>query len=202
MFSDFYSWPADLKPGGVGHVGIMFTMACDAAQSPGANKRTTFSSAVLGLPDGGTVTAPAAFTTTCGVAVTSFGTTPPAPPTVQAPYPGLTAHVDLPSKAGAGSGLDYTVTLTNTTNHNVALDPCPVYEQGIYAVAPVSQPHYFQLNCGTVHAIGAHESVTYAMRVAVPNAPAGTTGKFFWQIQPPGDGPAAGGVLTITGATR
>lgn len=202
MFSEFYTWPADLKPGGIGHVGIMFWMGCDAAQSPGADKLTSFTSAILGLPGGGTVMAPAAFTTTCGISVTTFGGPPPPPPMVEGPYPGLTAHADLPPTAVAGSTLDYTVTLTNTTDHDVVLDPCPVYEQGIYAAAaPISQPHYFQLSCEAVHVIAAHESVTYAMRIAVPNAPTGTFAKFVWQVEPPGRGPAAGGAVTIVDAS-
>lgn len=198
MFSEFYTWPADLKPGGIGNVGIMFTMACDAAQRPGANKLTSFTSAILGMPGGGTVTARAAFTTTCGVSVTTFGGPPPPPPMVESPYPGLAAHADLPPTAVAGSTLDYTVTLTNTTDHDVALDPCPVYEQGIYGAGePVSTPRFYRLNCETVHAVPAHESVRYAMRIAVPNAPTRTVAKFVWQIEPPGAGPGAGGVVTI-----
>ncbi len=104
-----------------------------------------------------------------------------------------------------GSTLDYTVTLTNGSDHTIALDPCPTYQQALYVVTapavPRPEPEFFALNCDTVHAIAPGQSVRYAMRIQIPKVPATTSPtKFVW-LMPDGMGVGAGRALTVTDGT-
>lgn len=116
-----------------------------------------------------------------------------------APPPGsvasLTAQVQIPKTVQAGSRLRYVVMLTNNTNTPVALSPCPVYQESVFATNAPTQLilHTLQLNCSDIHAILPHSKVSYHMVISVPSE----TGeaKFGWHIGP--GGPYSGSVLTI-----
>ena len=191
-----FAWPANLHPDQSGKLGIGTADACPAAQQEQQKVHTrpptAYSGEIVGLPGGGTVRASAPFDTVCGVAVTTFGG--PEPATTQTgTYPGLTAHATLPSQVVAGTVLDYTVTLTNNTDRPVALAPCPIYQESIYA----GQPHVdtYRLNCTTVRTVPAKGSVTYAMRIPVPDTTA-SAAKFGWGI-PNSAGAYSGEAITI-----
>lgn len=157
---------------------------------------------MLGLPGGGTVSAPADVVATCGIGVTQLGQAQPQPTPPASPYDGLTADMQVPDTVVGGSTIEYTITLTNRSDHAIALDPCPTYQQALYfATAPPvprPQPEFFELNCDTVHAIAAGQSVSYAMRIQVPQVSAITcTAKFLW-LMPDGMGVGTGRALTVT----
>lgn len=195
MFDDQFSWPANLRPGQSGRLGIATSDGCGPAQTPGAltDPATSYPAELVGLPGGGTVRATATFNAVCGVGVTTFGTPPPPAPPAGA-YPDLQAKASLPSTAVAGATLRYTVTLTNTGSHPLSLTPCPVYTEGLYTT--VADAHSYRLNCSTVHAIAAGDSVTYAMRIPVPANYTGAA-KFGWSI-PNSASAFTGTVIAIT----
>ncbi len=196
QFDTQFAWPADLRPGQSGRLGIATWDACPAAQVPGglSNPAHAYTGEVVGLPGGGTVRADAPFDAVCGVGVTTFGSPEPQPSQTGA-YPGLQAKADLPATAVAGTTLNYTVTLTNTGDQPVNLVPCPVYSEIINTGTVHS--YSYRLNCSTVQSIAAGDSVTYAMRIPVPTGHSGIA-KFGWSI--PNSATAfAGTTLTITG---
>jgi hypothetical protein len=95
-----------------------------------------------------------------------------------------------------GTILRYTITLANSTRTTITLRPCPGYSEGIYASGLVVR-RWFALNCDTVHKIGPHQHVRYAMQLTIPpTAPAGIA-KLGWSLNTP-NGPAAGRVIRIT----
>lgn len=196
QFDQQFAWPANLRNGQSGQLGIGTWDGCPAAQQgqqqAHVQPTTAYSGEVVGLPGGGTVRASASFDTVCGVAVTTFGAPEP-PPTLSGTYPGLSAHANLPSRVVAGTVLDYTVTLTNNTDRPVALDPCPIYQESIYAGQP--HQHTYRLNCTAVHAIPADGSVTYAMQIPVPDTST-SAAKFSWGISNSA-GAYSGTVITI-----
>ena len=199
MFDSQYSWPVDLHPGDTGRVGVTFSGGCAAAQQP-SRSPTQYISVVLGLPGGGTVSAPADVVGTCGIGVTQLGQPQPTPPA--GPYDGLTADMHAPDTVVGGSTLDYTVTLTNGSDHTIAFDPCPTYQQALYFVTappvPRPQPEFFELNCDTVRDIAPGQSIRYAMRIQIPQVPATTSAtKFVW-LMADGMGVGTGRALTVT----
>ena len=104
-------------------------------------------------------------------------------------YPGLTAEVNLPDTA-SGSTLDYTVTLSNTAKKSVTFQTCPTYKESanVYGKGKTSQS--YQLNCSGARTIAPGSSVTYAMRLDLPDA----TGdlKVGWFLD---HGPSSAGAL-------
>jgi hypothetical protein len=204
MFDAEYSWPVDVHPGETASVGVTFSAGCAAAQQPDA-QRPQYTSAVLGMPGGGTVSAPVDVVAACGIGVTQLGRPQPQPSPPASPFAGLTADIRAPDTVVGGSTLDYTVTLTNGSDHTIALDPCPTYQQFLYVATappvPRAEPEFFTLNCDTVHAVAAGQSVTYAMRIRVPAVSATTSlTKFLW-LMPDGMGVAAFRALTVTDGT-
>jgi hypothetical protein len=75
------------------------------------------------------------------------------------------------------------VTLANPTGRAVALSPCPSYEEfiGLPGAQVSASASYYYLNCQAAPVIPADGSVTFAMRIQVPDG----TGlaKFLWQLQ-------------------
>lgn len=116
---------------------------------------------------------------------------PPTPGTVAS----LNAKLEISKSVKAGSTLDYQVVLENKSNDAVSLSPCPVYKELITVISRSikTSSQVLELNCSTIHSIGAHQKITYDMEIPVPSeiGPA----KFGWQIAP--SGPYAGSALTI-----
>ena len=99
--------------------------------------------------------------------------------------------------------LRYVVTITNATEADYSLVPCPAHEQfvgsgtgttpGTTWIATVVDGY---LTCDTVHAIPTHGAMSYEMRMAVPeNQPAGVA-KFGWDLVG-GRGPWANAPLRV-----
>lgn len=137
----------------------------------------------LALPTGVLRVPHARMPVQCGGSLADFSgrdtATAAMPPTAR-----LHARLDrVPTSAGPGDALSYTVTLTNPTDQRISLDQCPSYEEGIKG-QPASV-HSYQLNCGAVHAIGPHRSVTFAMQLPLPeHAPRGAA-VLDWHLQVP-----------------
>lgn len=196
MFDAATAWPANLHPGGVAHLTLGTSDVCNGPTPP-----TPYTAAIIGLPGGGTVTAPVKFTAVCGVGVSTLGEPAPSQ-SATGSYPGLTAATSLTSATGrptpvaAGTTLHYTVTLTNSTERSITFRSCPVYQQGIYPIRGHGPSvGYYRLNCAPARTIPSGGQVTFAMQIQVP----ATTGvaKFGWNI-PNSAAAYSGGALTIT----
>jgi hypothetical protein len=161
---------------------------------------TSLASARISIPGGGalTISAPELSISCGGLEVSQFMAVPDYSPAPTGPWSGLRACLTYRPSISVGSSFDYSVTLKNTTDSAVSLDPCPSYSEAIStptstAVPTVASASY-QLNCSPGD-IPAHSSVTFAMQLAVPaSAPQGEA-KFLWFMN---DGPAAGGVIAVT----
>jgi hypothetical protein len=194
MFDDAFAWPANLRPGQAAGVSIATADGCAALNTTHLTRRArraAFVGARIGLPGGGTVTARSRFNSACGVGLSRIGIAAQPAPDPHL-YAGLDLSVQHPASALAGTTMIFTVTLSNHSGHAVALRPCPVYEEGIYALGQAAV-HIYRLNCGTVRSIAAGRRVSYAMRMPVPAAPG--LAKLSWTI--PAGGLFGGGVLTI-----
>lgn len=100
----------------------------------------------------------------------------------------LTAYVESPSIAVAGQPLHYLVTLKNTTDHAVPLDPCPVYVERLWSGKSFEADSRYILNCGPVGAIEPGASATFEMILEVPmDAPPGPA-ILLWDSDGPGPG--------------
>lgn len=189
-FSAGTYWPADLRPGASSTTAIETSSACSALNSRDP-KPDPFVAAALGLPGGGVVSVRAAFDAVCGVSLGNLGHRAPAEPDPLA-YPDLSIGMDRPDTVRAGTTMHFTVTLTNNGDHAVRLDPCPVYSESIYLKG--SHQHAYQLNCSRVTLIAAHNVVTFAMQVPVPDERG--VAKFGWSI-PTSVNLVSGGALRI-----
>jgi hypothetical protein len=177
--------------------------SCDALL---AGQHDLFTRVRVSMPGGGTteVPIPDGFDDICGGGAGYFTSDSPPP---ESPQSALEARIDAPAVAIAGTTLRYTVTLTNPTGRDVALDPCPTYEEYVATAGnptgPVSgtvtstELHY-RLNCSEVRSIAAGDHVTYAMELAIPADHRTGPAKFGW-ISSTGDveGPAAAQILTV-----
>lgn len=111
----------------------------------------------------------------------------------EAPAPltdaGITASIQAPASVAAGGRLEYVVTLANPNDSAVDLNPCPVYRQTFYKSSAL-----LTLNCTQgPTSLAAHSSVSYAMRIQVPDyAPAGPA-PLSWEIEE-----ARGATATVT----
>ena len=187
--------PGAIDPDGVADVVVSTWNGCMTSPTD----IQTWAAIRLGLPSGGDVSVVLKdFSTLCGVAVGRFGVpTKQPPPEVPSP---LTAAIDAPETVRAAQDFVYTVTLTNTTDSDFSLDPCPVYEESLTTFdGPdiVTTVKAYRLNCATMSTIAAHASVTFEMLLAVPaNQPVGI-GKFGWDIVG-GAGLWAGATTTVT----
>jgi hypothetical protein len=195
-FTFFYLVPANLPPRGHSFIGLATGDGCDNGTKP----TTSYRQLSVTIPHRETVQAGASvrITEACGLFVSSFGL--PARYTPLAPAAGTpataTLRVHLPGRVRAGTILRYTITLANPTQTTITLRPCPGYSEGIYASGLVVR-RSLALNCDTVHAIGAHEQVRYAMQLAVPTRAAAGIAKFSWSLNDP-NGPFAGRIIRIT----
>lgn len=83
QFAGWYSWPANLRPGGRATIAVIWSTDCATTTQDGS--ATRFARVVLGLPGGGTISAPAEFNSVCGIGYSRFGTEPPPSRATHAP---------------------------------------------------------------------------------------------------------------------
>lgn len=188
--------PADLAPGR--HVFLDFgtSTGCEGGTKPIVRYRDLR----FTLPQGGTVAGgQATLWRQCGLDMSGFGL-----PARYGPLPArpgsvgtLRAAIHVPARLRAGAKeLEFAVTLSNPTGKSVRLAPCPGYTMGFYTPS-MSVHRSFALNCDSVHAIPAHGSARFAMRLALPRPlPPGPVAKLGWSLDTP-NGPFAGRGLVV-----
>jgi hypothetical protein len=100
----------------------------------------------------------------------------------------LQASIEAPSEAHVDSVLSYVVTLTNSGQKAVTLDPCPGYLQGLRLTKSGGS---YALNCAEAPQIGAGQTVRFEMRLQVQDVPpiqGPTDAELTWKMW---DGPQA-----------
>src|SRR5207244_11218951 len=86
------------------------------------------------------------------------------------PMASLRPTLELPARAKAGEVLHYVVVLSNPTDEEIALDPCPGYLQ---IFGPLTEGH--SLNCDQAPTVAAHGRARLPMQ---PRLPTGIDGRF------------------------
>jgi hypothetical protein len=113
--------------------------------------------------------------------------------------PGKTLRVGLSltnmSRIRSGSTLRYVVTISNPHATPVYLRRCPSYTEGLAAERNTSVQRSSLLNCESIHVIGPHRQVRYAMELAIRPASV-TLAKVYWHLNTPNE-PAAVAVVVI-----
>ncbi len=188
--------PVDLSPGGQAELILGTTSTCNGGD---VGDSKLYSRLEATLPDGTTIGLNSPVNASCELDLSSFHPMPPPMSSPPAPTPGPFAALQLqlhaPDHAPAGTVLAYTVTLSNPTNENVVLDPCPGWTQLIDI--PVSPEGLVQtsgvIDCASTPSIPAHGSMTVPMHINVPTTVGG--GKFVWWLS--GETSGAGEWLTI-----
>ncbi|MCW2570967.1 MAG: hypothetical protein JWO88_1025, partial [Frankiales bacterium] len=192
MFDFETARPADLRSGQHTELIIATSSGCEALNHPPPATGDPYVKVRIGIPGGGTLSAPAAFDASCGVGVTTFGSPAPPEPDPVSSYPGLVGHMQRPDRVQAGTTLHYSVTLTNTAPTLVRLEPCPVYQES-YFVAGKATSFVLRLNCSTVTMLETGQSVRYAMELPISSSSG--QAKFGWSM--PAANIFAGGILQI-----
>jgi len=189
---------ANITPGQTAAINISGGDNCVLALDGG---HRVYPELLIGLPGGGTVGVHGTgFDAICGVSASSFGV-PADQPHGPTPSP-LTARITAGPTARAGTDFIYLLTLTNPAARPFPLHPCPSYAEFLGGLTGPGATKsylakYYYLNCSTVHAIPAHSSVTYQIKLPLPaGLPAGFYSKLDWQIQG-GAGPAVATSLTV-----
>ncbi|MGH2972142.1 MAG: DUF4232 domain-containing protein [Gaiellaceae bacterium] len=194
-FTFFQLVASNVLPGAHTFIGLATSDGCDG----GTRKPSVYRELDISIGNGETVRAAPSVRVedVCGLFVSSFGV--PARYTPLKPAPGtpatLSASVQLPKMIHAGKLLRYTVTLSNQSATAIALDPCPGYNEGIYAAGLVVR-RWLALNCDTVHTIAPHSQVRYAMELAIPAKASPGVAKFGWSLDTP-IGPSIGRVISL-----
>jgi hypothetical protein len=170
---------ADTPVGGIVSVDVSAPIMCPA--DPGGSEQglPVYHGLVLRLPGGTERTVSGLnLSLPCGLGVTPFSMPKPSP--TYAPYflASLRPEIVLPSTVKAGGTLVYHVTLRNPLSRPVSLSPCPAYIEHSSSDIKLE----YQFNCSSVHAIAAHASVVYQMKMAVPDSTPTGTMTVYWSV--------------------
>jgi uncharacterized protein DUF4232 len=190
--------PVELPPGRAAELIIGTSDACNGGDIGDSELYTRWQAT---LPGGATIDLNAPINAFCGLDVSSFHPAPPpAPPEptpTPGPFDGLQFEMNAPATVLAGSTLSYDVTVTNPTDADVALSPCPTWSEFIaVASAPaavVTTSGAF--DCVTTPSIAAHGSISIPMVITVPDSVG--IAKFVWWFE--GMPGAAVEILTVHG---
>jgi hypothetical protein len=184
-----YDWEtqaaAMLAPGKAANFGISMPSQCGRQPTPAEQRFVS----VRILLARGTLSTNARFSGACPINVSPVGLLRRTHLPIR--YDGLTLAVDRPHSAPAGSTLTYTVTLTNGSRRTLHLRPCPVYAERV--ILDGSSGGTYRLNCDQASTIAAGGSVTYEMRLPMPQTPG--LAKFSWQVS--GSHLEAGGRIRV-----
>ena len=172
--------PGVISPNHPGGLWISFNTECEFQSPPPVTLRhTDFRITLLGrafdIAPGGDV-APVrpepgvlVFCST-EISVSRAGARPVDPVYLHQPESDLVASLQVPESVEAGSTLRYVVTLSNPTDHDVALSPCPSFVE----VLATKEDH--RLNCAAAHPVAAHGEESFAMELPIaPGAAPGAT---------------------------
>jgi len=191
----------ELAPGGQAELILGTDDACNGG-TLGDSK--LYSRLQVTLPDQTSIELNEGVNAFCGLDVSSFHPlqVPQSSPPVSSPGPldALQVQMHAPATATAGVTLSYTVTVSNPTSADIALNPCPSWQALIDN--PVSPDGIIQvsgkIDCATTPSVPAHGLITVQMRIDVPTAPG--TGKFVWWLT--GVTIATGEALNIVPANK
>lgn len=112
------------------------------------------------------------------------------------PLAKLQARMLVPATLSPGATTKYTVELTNPTDTAIDLDPCPSYSQQLTGV-DIHVEELLALNCGPVDRIGPGDTMSFAMRIEIPeDTPAGPA-KIGWHLAVPGGTTTGNDDITI-----
>lgn len=168
---------ANMPPGGTTYLRIETEFECPARDANPLG-RLLYQQVTVGLPGGGLVVVgplSPGFDVTCGLFTGRFSVPQPPQPYTSPPLQGARVALELPSAVAAGTTLSYVVDITNPTLRDMPLFPCPAYDEFSLGFQAASK-RLHALNCDSIDAIPAGETVRYAMRLPVPRgAPAGET---------------------------
>ena len=151
---------ADTPVGGTVSVDVSAPISC--VSDPGGNEQglPVYHGLVLVLPGGTERTVSGLkLSLPCGMAVTPFSMPKPTP-------------------TYAGATLVYEVTLRNPLSRPVSLSPCPAYIEHSSSDIKLE----YQFNCSNVHAIAAHASVDFQMKMAIPDATPSGAMTLYWSV--------------------
>jgi Protein of unknown function (DUF4232) len=170
---------ATMTPGISTSLDIETERDCDARYAvPNQWPTLIYHTVTVAIPGGGTVVLHDVFDVECGLFTGQFGVAQPQPEYTQSPIDGATAAIGLPAAVDAGTTLRYVVDLTNPTAHDMVLEPCPSYQQGIGEAG--TDP--LEFNCPAVHLLPAHQTQRFAMELAVPaDFPTGSA-EIYWNV--------------------
>lgn len=172
--------PVVLRPGASGGVSVAYYPRCDVSPFAGDS---VFRGLRLTLLGGTLEVAGNSLDLGCGadrpaVAVSGIGALATEPVYALDPRAELVASLQVPASVRAGDVLRYTVVLTNPTEMDVALEPCPNLLQTFGATVKQG----WSLNCGDAHPVLAGGSEAFAMELRVPADAAGAT-RLGWYLQ-------------------
>jgi hypothetical protein len=170
---------ATMSPGSSTMLSLETERDCDARYAVVNHWPTLiYHTATVTIPGGGSVVLHDVFDVECGLFTGQFGVAQPQPDYTQSVIQGATAQIELPSAVDAGSTLRYVIDLTNPTAHDMVLDPCPSYQQGIGEAGTVP----LEFNCPAVHLLAAHQTQRFAMELAIPaDFPTGPA-EVYWNV--------------------
>lgn len=170
---------------------------CDANPGGGA-AAVPYRHLAIDLPGGGTTHLTTggtrALNLVCGLRVSRFFVRQPDQAEAISPVAGLRVRLRLPATVRAGTTLEYVAELDNTTTGPISLHPCPSYTQIARTTVPIAKNPYL-LNCTSVSAIAAHQSVRFAMTLRVPATAAPGRAVVDWLLV---DAPSHAAHATIT----
>jgi hypothetical protein len=186
--------PVELAPGAAAELIIGTGDACNGGNIDDSKLYTQWRAT---LPGGGTIELNAPINAYCGLEASSFhpmpAPQPPEPTPTPGPFDGLQFQLQAPTTAVKGSTLSYDVKVTNATDTDIALSPCPTWSEVIAVVtdpAPVTTSGPF--DCTATPAVPAHSSISIPMVIKVPEALG--MAKFVWWF----DGMPSGAVELLT----
>ncbi|MEJ3743977.1 DUF4232 domain-containing protein [Actinomycetes bacterium KLBMP 9797] len=162
---DLSQYPATLDPGELARIDVRAGRNC-ADESPKAAHYGEVALIVLGreIPVWSL-----SFTAWCPVRVGAWRVLPPL---LNVPF--IVASIDAPGTVQRGQTIQYVVTLLNSGPQPHHLDPCPRFTQQLESTRETHR-----LNCA-VSTIAPHQSVRFAMRLAVPADAAPGDRKLNW----------------------
>ena len=156
---------ANVAPGPSGALTVITERCPEGSTNAQGGSPSVVYTLTVTLPGGRTKALPGSVDVLCGLATGRVGVRQPQPVEVPVPKAQLTATMHLPQTAHPGERVHFTTTLTNPTSTVITLSPCPGY---IQSSAALRTKELYSLNCDTVTAIAAGDSVTYEMEVVIP----------------------------------
>ena len=181
---DFFGDPgpaANVTPGKTAGLTLETDDNCPATFTSPPPAPLIYNHVAVYLP-GGVRTVTDSLNLICGLSESRFGVPQPASVYQTSPLFELRASMELPASERPGQILNYVIDLTNPTPNTIELTPCPGYLEFAIVSTKLVANETYALNCNTTPAIGANETLRYAMRMQIsPSATPGTA-QIHWTL--------------------